>query len=228
MTTPVIIDAIVVLLLVAFCLWGARRGLFRSLAGLVIVVIALVGAAMMASTFSAPLTGVVTPLIQNEILEYVQKNADMRPERPEEELPSEIRDVLEKLGLDEEVRENLRERAEEKVTETGTGVMTAVVESVVYGFVHTILFALGFLALTLLLNVLLNAMDLVFKLPGLHLLNSLGGALLGLVEGALLLFLAVWVLRRLGVSFETELFTGTHILHIFTTNTPLGVLSLLQ
>ena len=58
--------------------------------------------------------------------------------------------------------------------------------------------------------------------------GGLGGGLLGLIEGALLLFLAVWVLRRLGVSFETETLAEAHILRIFTTNTPLSVLSFLQ
>ena len=66
------------------------------------------------------------------------------------------------------------------------------------------------------------------KLPGLKLLNALGGAVAGLIEGILLLFLAVWVLRRLGVSFETEVLAEAHILRIFTANTPFDVLSLLQ
>ena len=91
-----------------------------------------------------------------------------------------------------------------------------------------ILSAYSFLLLILLVHVLIGAMDLVMKLPGLNLLNALGGALVGVIEGALLLFLAVWVLRRLGVSFETEALAEAHILRIFTANTPLSVLSLLQ
>ena len=59
------------------------------------------------------------------------------------------------------------------------------------------------------------------------LLNGLGGAVFGFVEGGLLVFLAVWILRRFGVSFETELITDTHLFWIFTAYTPLSVLSLL-
>ena len=44
----------------------------------------------------------------------------------------------------------------------------------------------------------------------------------------LLLFLAVWLARRLGVSFETETMAETYILRIFTVNTPLSLLSFLQ
>lgn len=225
MSTPVIIDAIVVLILLAFCIWGAKRGLFRSLAGLVIVVVALVGASMLSYTFSTPLTKAVTPLIRDRIVEYVENAVEEQAEEHADELPAEVHDLLERLGLDEEVREDLREKAEETVTTTGTDALNAVVESVVYGFVHTTLFVLFFLALTLLLNTILKAMDLVFRLPGLHFLNTAGGALFGVVEGALLLFFAVWVLRRMGVSFETELFAGSRILHIFTTYTPMSVLA---
>jgi hypothetical protein len=94
--------------------------------------------------------------------------------------------------------------------------------------IQAILFVVFFAALLLLLHVLLAAMDLVLKLPGLHLLNVLGGGLIGLIHGALVLFFAVWVLRRFGISFESELLSGTRILHIFTTYTPLSVLSFLK
>ena len=80
----------------------------------------------------------------------------------------------------------------------------------------------------ILLKILLKALDLITSLPVIHGLNALGGGLLGLTEGALVLFLTVWVARKFGVSFETELFEGAHILRIFTANTPLSVLSFLQ
>ena len=54
------------------------------------------------------------------------------------------------------------------------------------------------------------------------------GAVIGLIEGALVLFLAIWVLRRFGVSFETDTVSATHILRFFATHTPLSALSLLQ
>ena len=227
MTTPVIIDAFIVVVLVGFCLWGAHRGLFRSLAGLVIIVAALVGAGMLASTFSASITAFVTPLIRSEIIDYVEETADIQLDLPDTQLPTEVNELLMKMGLDEESREKLQQQAEEKVVKTGVDAVTALVESIVQRFVYAILFILFFLALMVLLNVLLAAMDLVLKLPGLHLLNSLGGGLVGLIEGALLLFLAVWVLRCLGVSFETAALAEAHILRIFTANTPLSVLSFL-
>lgn len=227
MTTTVIIDAIVVVVLMAFAIYGAKRGLLRTLAGLVIVVVALVGAGMIAATFSTPVTKLVAPVLQEHIAAQVEEAMTDQADEAADDA-SLIEELLVRLGLDADVRESMTEKAQERIQNTGATIAAAVVESMVYSFVHGLLFVLAFLALLLLLKVLVGAMDIVMKLPVLHGLNALGGGLLGLIEGALLLFLAVWAARRLGVSFETEALADAHILRIFTTNTPLGLLSFLQ
>ena len=233
MTAPVIIDIVVAAILGGFVVWGGSRGLVRSLAGLVAVVIALVGAGIAAATFAPPAARFVTPLIAEEIQERVEEAVTSRETGTESVQAPEmselsIGELLTVLGLDEDVRSRLTEQAETAVRDTGAAVIEAVVESVAYSFIYGALYILSFLLLLLLVRVLIGAMDLVMKLPGLNLLNALGGAAAGLIEGILLLFLAVWVLRRLGVSFETEALAEAHILRIFTANTPLDVISLLQ
>ena len=122
---------------------------------------------------------------------------------------------------------DLAGKAEEKVRDTGVSIVMAVVESLAESILYGVIFLISFVGLTVLLKLLIRAVDLVLQLPGLHALNTWGGALVGLVEGALLLFLVVWLLRRFGVSFETDLVADTHILKFFTTHTPLDVLSFL-
>ena len=235
MTTPVIIDIVVAAVLLGFVVYGGKRGLFRALSGLLAVVVALVGAGIIAATFTTPVTKVVTPLIAGHIEEKVEnamavQSADSGVQMPEADTedPSAIQDLLAILGLDDEVRSRLAEEVQEKVRDTGASIAAAVVESMARSFIYGTLYILSFAVLLLLMKVLIGAMDLVLKLPLLRGLNTLGGAAVGLVEGALLLFLAVWVLRRLGVSFETEALAEAHILRIFTENTPLSVLSHLQ
>lgn len=231
MTTAVIIDAIVVVVLLAFAIRGARQGLVRALAGLVMVIVALVGAGMIAATFSGPAARLAAPVIQKHITGRVEEAMAVQTGTvPEKEAGEETRaeDLLALLGLDEDVRGSLAEQAEERVRDTGASIVSAVVESMVGSVAYGILFILSFLLLLLMLHVLVGAMDLVMKLPLLHGLNSLGGGALGLVEGTLVLFLAVWAARRLGISFETEALAEAHILRIFTTNTPLSLLSFLH
>lgn len=132
------------------------------------------------------------------------------------------------MGLDEDVRDSLVRQTEEKIQDAGVSLAMAVVESVAQSILYAALFLISFVGLTIGLKLLIRALDLVLRLPGLHLVNSLGGGLIGLVEGALALFLAIWVLRRFGVSFETDTVSATHILRFFATHTPLSALSLLQ
>lgn len=229
MTAPVIIDAVVVLILVGFTIFGARRGLLQTLAGLVIVVVALVGAGMIAATFSGPLARLAAPLIEHRIEQKVDAAIEEQTaQMPEAETELEIEPLLALLGLDKDVRGSLVKKTEEAVRDTGVSVAAAVVTSIAQSMIYGVLYILSFLALLMLLHVLFKAMDLLVRLPGLRGLNALGGGLLGLIEGALLLFLAVWAARRLGISFETEMFAQAHILRVFTTYTPLSVLSFLQ
>lgn len=235
MTTPAIMDAIVVIILMVAVCYGAKRGLLESLAGLLIVFMAVAGAGIAAGTFAGPVTEAVTPLIEERVAEKVREAVEEQAGSVEWDLfetddadTGLMDEALNLLGLDEEVRKSLAERAESTVKDTGTTLAVALVKSLVHTVIHGILFVLAFALLLLLLKVLTGAMGLVLQLPGLRLLNTLGGAFFGLVEGALLLFLAVWVSRRLGVSFETPPLSEAHILEVFTTNTPLGLLSFLQ
>lgn len=236
MTTPVIIDAITVAVLGGFAIWGACRGLFRTLTELLTVVVALVGAGLIAGALAAPAARLTAPLIEEHIRQQVDDamtvQSSQQVQMPEldveEDEGFEIADLLALMGLDEDVRDSLVEETQEKIADTGETIVVALVESVAQSLLYGVLFLLSFLILMVLLKLAIRALDLVLKLPGLHLVNSLGGAVVGLVEGALLAFLAIWILRRLGVSFDTETVTQTHILHFFTTNTPLSALSFLR
>ena len=229
MSVPVIMDIAAAAILLLFLILGARAGLIRSLAGLVIVVVALVGAGMIAATFADPAAKLVAPMIEKAVTEKVEEAITAETGMLDtERADPELGELLSMLGLDEEVKESITNRAEQTIQDTGVSVISAVVESLCRSMIYGLLYILSFLTLWLLLHVLAKAMDLLAKLPGLSSLNALGGAALGLVKGALVLFLAIWAARRLGVSFETEEVAQTYILQFFATHTPLSMLSLLQ
>lgn len=229
MSAPVIMDIAAAAVLLLFLILGARAGLIRSLAGLVIVVVALVGAGMIAATFADPAAKLAAPMIEKAVTQKVEEAITAETGMLDtERADPEIGELLSMLGLDEEVKENITNRAEQTIRDTGASVISAVVESLCRSVIYGLLYILSFLGLWLLLHVLAKAMDLLARLPGLSTLNALGGAALGLVKGVLVLFLAIWAARRLGVSFETEEVAQTYILQFFATHTPLSMLSLLQ
>lgn len=231
MTAAVIIDIVVALALIFFTINGAKRGLLQSAAGLVILVVALIGAALITSALTEPVTRAVSPLITKHVTQQVDDAmAQQTVEMPEADTgdPDGIEALLALIGLDSDVRESLTEQVQDTVRDTGVTVATAVVESLTRTIVSGVLSLVSFVLLVILLRLVFKAMDLVLQLPGLHLLNTLGGGAVGLIQGALVVFLAVWILRRLGVSFETGALAGGHLIKFFTVNTPLSVLSFLQ
>ena len=230
MASPVIMDLFAAAILLGFTLYGACRGLFRALAGLLAVIVALIGAGMIATA----LTPYVAPLVESHLETHFwealggQEDQVQMPEDPvESEEGLSIEELLELLGLDSDVRTSVAAQAQEKVYDAGASIAAAVVESVAQSVVYAGLYLISLLVLLLVLKLLIRAVDELLKLPGLHLLNTLGGGIAGLVEGALALFLAIWLLRRFGVAFDTDAVAQTRIFQFFTINTPLSALSFL-
>ena len=225
METAVIIDVIVAAVLLAFLIVGMRRGLFRSVAGLAVVLAALVGANLAAGTLTPMAAGMIQPAIEKRVEEKLETAL-------EEKLPSEqaeessLGELLALLGMDDDPAQGILESARAKIADSGASVITAVAMSVAESTLHVALFLLVFAALLIALKLLVRLVDLTLKLPVLSTANALGGAAVGFIEGALALFLAVWVLRRFGVSFDTGAAADTVLFHFFTANTPLSVLSL--
>ncbi|MBQ8851687.1 MAG: CvpA family protein [Oscillibacter sp.] len=229
MTTPVIMDIVVAAVLLLFVIFGWQQGFVKSLAGLIITIAALVGAAIIAGTFADPAARLVAPLIEHVVEEKVEDALSAETGIYDmDRLDGSADEVLRMLGIDADARESIAEQAEATIAETGATVVSAVIQSLARSVIYGILFVLGFVALSILLNILAAAMDLLTKLPGLHIINAVSGAVLGLVKGALVVFLGIWFLRRLGVSFETAAVGETYLLKFFAANTPLSVLALLQ
>lgn len=209
--------------LAAFAVLGAWKGLLRTLAGLLVLVLSLAGAGIIASALSAPAAKLAAPLIEKRIEARLEEAIqDQRP-GPEESLP--LTELLDLLGVDQARREALTNRTEKTIRDTGTSLAAAVIESLAQSVLYGVLYMLSFALLSFALHLLVRMLDAVLKLPGLHGLNAVGGGLLGIAEGALLLFLAVWVLRLVGVSFDGQ--EGSRIFRLFTAHTPLDALKFL-
>lgn len=225
MTTPVIIDAIAVAVLAGFAILGAWKGLLRTLAGLLVLALSLAGAGIIASALSAPAAKLIVPVIEKRLESRLDEALQQRypGEQPEDQLS--VTDMLGLLGIDETQWDALVFRAQDAVRDTGVHLMTAVIGSVAQSMLYGVLYMLSFVLLSIALHLLVRMLDAVLKLPGLHGLNAVGGGLVGLAEGAVLLFLAVWVLRLAGVSFDGQ--EDCRIFRFFITYTPLDALKFL-
>lgn len=230
--------------LLGFVIYGAWRGLFRAVAGLLIAVLSLTGAMFAARELTPAATELIRPVIQSAVTRRVDDalhgdssaaegaaETEKPQEAPRESAvpdggPSRLQadQLLRLMGWDEGAAQALAEKAEDRVRQTGVSLAMAVVDSVMESFVYMVLLVVSFLVLSLLLHLAAKALDLAARLPGVSLLNGLGGALAGLVQGGLVIFLAVWLLRCLNAAPGAELVEQTRVLRFFMTSSPLDLL----
>ena len=226
MDNALIIDLVLAAVLAVFALLGARKGLIRSLMALVSVVVALIGATLLTAMFVEPVTDLVYPVrrdIPSDALAAEDGDLSAGGLLPDElsEALGEALDTLKRFGVSDD--------AIDGVTKSVTDSAVSAAERAAYLLVKTIvqaaLFLAFFLALMLLLRLLTHGLDRLFSLPVLAQLNGLGGAALSLMEGALLIFLIVFLAPRLGVTWFADHAAGTHLLAWFLNNTPRSIIA---
>lgn len=210
MTTPAIIDIIAAALLAGFTLGGARRGLFRTLAGVLMIILAMTGARAGADWAAPEAAQLLTPAMER----HIQRRLD-EALPPASGLPGRLdggpEELLELLGVQGERLERMAEDIREEILVSGAPVLTAaarrMAESMLYGIFYIVLFSAGLV----LLRMAARAVDFAVRLPVLRSVNALGGAVLGLAEGALILLILALLARSFGVSLA-----GSRFLRIYT------------
>ena len=236
MNNGLMIDAIFALVLVLGVVLGAKRGLFRSFMALAAILVALIGASLLTDALTGPVTEALMPRAEKSVQEWFDtagRSPELEGTELQEEQPGESTDIaspepenaddasplavtgllknLLHFDLDGAVRRSLRSAAQEAA-------LTAV-RLLLGSVVRTIVFLLCFLVLSLLLRLVTEGIDKVLDLPMLNTLNTAGGALFGLVESALLLFLVCDLAPKLGFKTFTE-YEGSYLLSFFMSHTP--------
>lgn len=183
-------DLICVAILLLFLVIGAGRGLFRTLSGLLSFLIALFGAKYLADCF-APL---VADSLVPRLLPYITGKLTEAAVEGASSAAAEG-GGLGILGLLPAVQELLDGAAGAMAEAMAPSIARAAAGALAW----LALFLAGFLVLKLLCRLLRWMFDRIDQIPGLHLVNHAAGGVLGLLEGVLLLALAVSLLLFFGV-----------------------------
>ncbi len=215
--TSMIPDLVILAVLVVAVVLGAKAGLLKSLAGVIVVVCSALGASWCARAFSDPLADKLAPLLSARLTEKLEDTGAVRT--------ASAGDMLEKFGFTGRPLENLTEQVLQQVRETGRTLVESVVTTVTHSIAYAAVFLVSFLVLLLALTLLVKALQLAAELPGLKTVNGLGGGILGFLKGALLVFAAVWALRKLQLIVTPEMVENSLLLKFFANNSPLSLLT---
>lgn len=212
------IDLTAIGVLLLFVVLGWRRGLIRTLAELLVVVLALVLSAQFARSAAPRVVDTILRPVAYEALEARIEELDIG-NASFEAIQEEAGRLVEAIPSSFVREQALRLLEEEHIVLSYSYTKTAVLElsrqavdmaldGVVQDVVQSALCTVCFLILTFLLRIVVRALRIVEKLPGVRQLNELGGALVGLGKGLIVVGLALWVLRHTSV-LTSEMTAGS-------------------
>lgn len=224
MPISVIIDLVIAAIMGCCVATGVRRGLFRSLMGVAVVVVALFlsasiarrGADMVVEDYLRPATmAAVEEQVDQMLLEDAGLLSPLEEmERMVEAIPNGVvrekaRLLLEDLGLS---GEKVQRSSREALLAAGESVVDAALEGAVRNLVYALLYFLTFSLVSLLLRQGVNAVNQAFRLPLLKQVNQAGGLVFGAVKGGLLVCAGVWLLSYLGLWVTPENIRASYLL----------------
>ena len=192
--TPLFTDILVGAALLIFLIVGAKRGLMRSLMGIAVIALALLGAAWCASHFAEPVCQWLVPLIEKRMAER----------SPLAGLNIHLPEFLSGLFG------SIREAGHDFIVNTILEMIRPIVNAAIYVVI--------FVLLIVVLKLVSKLLRIVEKLPVIHSCNKLGGAVLGLLSGIAVVFVALWALQQFGV-LSAETLENSYFAKYFTLST---------
>ena len=216
----IFVDLFMAAFLLLALVLGIRQGFLQSLARVAIVVAALLGAAWLAEHLADPAAKWLEPMLTEKLQQQVggQPAAAVDPSLA-------AAGILETFGFSGDTLDEMVRSVTDKAQEVGQTLLSAVVSTVLRSVAYAVVYLVSFLLLLLLLRLLLAPLHLFTRLPVVHGVNAALGGALGLVKGALLLFFAVWLLRRFQLWITPELIGQTYILRFFAEHSPMELIT---
>lgn len=172
--------SIIILGLLATCILnGFRRGMIRTLAAMLSLIVSVI-VVYLVNPYVAEFLENHTPVyeqIEMKCEETFQDIAKKQTENVQQE-------IIQKIGIPESFASTLE--VGENFTESA---VVPLAETTAHAIVNGVSFVITFFALSILLRILLGLLDGLFRLPVLSFVNRLAGGIIGGAQGLLLLWM---------------------------------------
>ena len=219
-------DVIIAAVLLFFLWRGYVKGFVLTLCSLLAVFVALIGASILSNVLAEPVAKAIEPVVSSSIHDMVISYYQQSPESGTGS--QEAADWLAQLPVDElleplkesSVFKGLADAFQKAVDDGVADAAQALAPFAAVQIARTVIFAIAFFAVLIAWSILSHTLDLVAKLPVLSTVNAWGGGAVGLVKGALIVFIAVWLLRDSHIPQEAV--EQTRLLKFFCTVSPLS------
>lgn len=221
---------IALLLIISICTWGGyKKGLIGSVAGILAIVVALLGGSLLSSAYAHEVTPALEPFVNG----YVdsQTNRDRALEKMgygESDLS--LNDILAQdpslrydyayesirsMGFYQSRAEELSVKAVAYAQDNNVDMTKAVVSVLCETSTYVVGLALAFLMILILITAIANMGNLSFRLPNMENLDEIGGTALGFLKGFILCVLFSWLLSFCGLIVGKDTLAQTTLARFF-------------
>ncbi len=225
----IIYDIIIAAVLLFFLWRGYCKGFVLTLCSLLAVFVALIGASVLSNALAEPAAKAVEPVvaarIQESLAEAIQNTEFVSvdggvAEKPEEIALAGVIQHLKETELFQGFADAFQKAVDSGVAEVTANAAQALAHFAAVQIARIVIFVIAFFAVLIAWFFLSHTLDLVARLPVLSTVNAWGGGAVGLVKGALIVYIAVWLLR--GSYIPPAAIEGSYLLRFFTSASPLS------
>ena len=217
-----------------FCVWsGYKKGLVMGIFSLIAFVVSVYGANLLSQTYSGEVIDALRPFASG----FVEVNVVDKTVRPAMGIDStnlSVKDYFAQnpgretefctltyngMGIYESTSEQMADEAVAYAKENNAELIDAVVEVLCRRISYVGGFILAFVMILILLTVIGNIPKISFQIPNHELLNDIGGAVAGLVQGMAFCLIIGWALRFVGLLVSQETLSNTFLVSWFMDRT---------
>lgn len=218
------------LVILVFATWsGYKKGLIMGIGSLLIFSISVYGANLLSTTYSSEVIDALRPFasgfVEVNIIDKSVRPAlgidvsglsveDFLTQNPEKENEFCLQ-IFSSLGIHDSTCEQLAHETQTYAKEFSTSLQDAAIEVLCLRVTYVAGFILAFLMILILLTVIGNIPNLSFKIPNHDIINDVGGAVAGALQGVCFCLVFAWVLRFFGLLISQEALSQTFLVSWF-------------
>jgi uncharacterized membrane protein required for colicin V production len=218
-----IID-IALLAIISLCAWrGWRKGLILSVSGIVALIVAFYVSNLIADTYSREFVPGLRPFVSGLVDTSVDKvlptgeSVDFN-DGDAAKLGGK---VVEQMGILGETAKKLSDSIKAEGAENLTELRKTISDLITEKLAYVLVLVASFVLIVIVITVVANVINLAFQLPGLRLVNDIGGAIFGVLKGLIFAWAIAWAISFLGAFLPEDMVKGTVVLEWLITSNPI-------
>ena len=200
LTPSLVVDVLIVVFLVVFALRGLKNGLIVTVFSLIALVVAIGCGWFLSTHYSDALANTLQPAMESKVTEYLERTN----ETPAPSTPLD-------MGYSEAFSGAVQSNLDTFQSGFGGGNASSLGTAISSIAARSVMFLAGFFAVMIVWWLLAHFLHLVTRFPGVHTVDRVLGAILGLLLGYLFLMLIRWVLCDLLGCVPESILAGSYL-----------------